>query len=63
MAARLSAPLYSPEISYYYSANGTHFSQRLSIAQGIVLPEGLAILKEKSFPTSGLKPATIRLVA
>jgi hypothetical protein len=47
---------------HYYSASGLHFCYRLSKPQGQVRPEGLGKLKN-SFTSSGLEPATFRLVA
>jgi hypothetical protein len=45
---------------HYLSASGAHFCQWLSKPLGLVRLEGLGKLKNKS---SGLKPATLRLVA
>jgi hypothetical protein len=47
---------------YYLSASGTHFCQRLSESQGLVRPEGFGKSKNV-FTSSGLEPATFRLVA
>jgi hypothetical protein len=47
---------------HYFSASGTHFCYRLSKPQGLVRPEGLGKFKKNSFASSGLEPATFRLV-
>jgi hypothetical protein len=53
------AALYSPE-----KVSGTHFCWRLSKPQSLVRLEGLGKLKKKnSFTSSGLEPATFRIVA
>jgi hypothetical protein len=45
-----------------FSASCTYFCYRLSKFQGLVRPEGLGKCKENSFNSSGLEPATFRLV-
>jgi hypothetical protein len=46
----------------FFFVSGTHFSQRLSVPQGLVLPERLLQLKKK-IASSGLELATFRLAA
>jgi hypothetical protein len=48
---------------HYFSASGTHFCYRLRKPQDLVRPEGSRKLKQNSFTSSGLEPATFRLVA
>jgi hypothetical protein len=65
MAVRLSAvrtgrALLPPNC---FSASVTHLCQMLSEPQGSVWPEGLGKLKIINLPSSGLEPATFRLVA
>jgi hypothetical protein len=52
---------FTPQKHYFY-ASGTQFCKMLSEHQGLVRPEGLGKLKKNSFTSSGLEPATFRLV-
>jgi hypothetical protein len=44
-------------------SSGTHFCWTPSKPRGLVQPEGLGKLKKNSFTSSGIEPATFRLVA
>jgi hypothetical protein len=54
-------PPSAPQRHYFY-ASDTHFCWRLSEPQGLVRLEGLGKLGKNSFNSSGLEPATLRLV-
>jgi hypothetical protein len=47
---------------HFFPASGIHFCLRLNKLQGLVRPEGLGELKN-SLTSSGIEPATFRLVA
>jgi hypothetical protein len=55
-------PHFTPQ-KQYFSVSGTHFCHRLSKLLGLAGLEGLGKLKKKKITSSGLGPATFRLVA
>jgi hypothetical protein len=61
MVSLTHQPQSTPQ-NHYLSASGTHFCQRMSKPQVVVLLEELVELKI-SFTSSGLEPATFQLVA
>jgi hypothetical protein len=54
-------PHFTPQKHHYFYVSGTHFCYRLNEPLGLVRQEGLG--KLKNVTSSGLEPATFRLVA